>query len=76
MNWMGRTSPDDVTVDLSSGRFSVLTTVTSGVSDRDAKMLTAMIATRSTPATAPMMIFDFRLNAILFNPLVSGIVVY
>ena len=64
MNWIGLTSPDDVTVDLSSFRTSTLTIVTSGVSDRVAKMLPMTIATSNTPATIPPIIFVLRLNAI------------
>ena len=60
---MGRTSPEAVTVDFSSGRTSTLTTVTSGSSLPRAKMLmTTMIAMTATAATA-MMIFFFRLTA-------------
>ena len=48
MNWIGRTSPDDVTVERSSLRVSTFMTVTSGVSVRVAKMLPMMIINSST----------------------------
>src|SRR6185369_8019704 len=67
MNWIGRTSPDEVTVERSSERLSALTTVTSGVSVRVAKMLAIITTTIRTAATAPIMIFDLRLSAILFS---------
>jgi hypothetical protein len=65
MNWIGRTSPDDVTVDLSSGREATLTTVTSGVSERVAKMLATTITNKTSPADMPITILPLRLNAIV-----------
>src|SRR5687767_3058758 len=72
MNWIGRTSPEDVTVDLSSGRASTLTTVTSGVSERVAKMLATMMINNKTPTDEPIMILPLRLTAILSFPLLYG----
>ena len=65
MNWIGRTSPDEVTVDLNSGLTSIFTTVTSGVSLRVAKMDTRTMANMRTPTTLPIMIFFLRLKAMI-----------
>jgi hypothetical protein len=46
MNCTGRTSPDAVTVDLSSGRDAILTMVTSGWSVPRAKTLTMTMSAR------------------------------
>src|SRR6185369_904705 len=69
---MGLTSPDAVTVCLSSGLFSSLITTTSGSSLRVANTLT-ITTTASTAATeAPIMIFFLRLNA-MFSSFDQGL---
>ncbi len=67
MNWIGRISPDDVTVDRSSFFVSSLTTVTSGVSVRVARTLPTMMIANKAIADTPMMIFFLRLNAIIYS---------
>jgi hypothetical protein len=64
MNWIGRTSPDDVTVERSSGLVVTVTTVTSGVSFLVAKIVMITISNKRTPKDEPIIIFDLRLNAI------------
>ncbi len=61
---MGRTSPEAVTVDFSSGRTSTLTTVTSASSLPRAKMLMTTTSPRRATAETAIMIFFFRLRAI------------
>ena len=61
---------DDVTVDFNSGRVSIFTTVTSGVSVRVAKILPIMMMRSRAPIELPIMIFLLRLNAI---PVISSL---
>jgi hypothetical protein len=63
MNWMGRTSPEAVTVDLSSARVSTLTTVTSGWSVPRANTLMMTMRPRTATAETAMIIFFLRLRA-------------
>src|ERR1044072_3192518 len=64
INCIGRTSPEAVTVERSSGLTSSLTVVTSGVSVRLANTAPMMIKASSKTTDTMIMIFFFRLRAI------------
>src|SRR6266404_4290206 len=67
MNWIGRISPEAVTVDRSSGLDSIFTEVTSGSSLRPAAMLMTTDKIMTNSAMAPIIIFFLRLNAMLLG---------
>src|SRR5215510_2659732 len=69
---MGRTSPDAVTVCLSSDLFSNLITTTSGSSLRVANTLTITTMARTAATETPIMIFFLRLNA-MFSSFGQGL---
>src|SRR5262247_4106789 len=69
---MGRTSPEAVTVCLSSGLFSILITTTSGSSLRVANTLTITTMASTAATETPIMIFFLRLNA-MFSSFDQGL---
>ena len=67
MNLMGRTSPEAVTTERSSGRTLTLTVVTSGSSLRPAAMLMMTTSAITATAATAITIFFFRLRAIALH---------